>query len=158
MIRALSSVALVAATALNTVAQTTPPTFYGDALSAHAPQSMEELWADIDMRAEPLDVEILKEWEEDGVKLKVLRYRVGVFKGQKAMMAAGFDILGATAAGGRRSTGDLWPFDGWKDHLVGGAKLEPAKRITWTTWPFYKGHGPLEVSGLLGPVILIGNK
>lgn len=53
-----------------------------------APQDFEELWADYDPRAEPLDVEILKEWEDDGVMLKVLRYRVGVFKGQKAMMAA----------------------------------------------------------------------
>lgn len=53
-----------------------------------APRNFEELWAGFDPRAEPLDVEILKEWEQDGVMLKVLRYRVGVFKGQKAMMAA----------------------------------------------------------------------
>lgn len=53
-----------------------------------APQNGEELWAGFDPRAEPLDVEILKEWEEGGVVLKVLRYRVGVFKEQKAMMAA----------------------------------------------------------------------
>lgn len=53
-----------------------------------APQNSEELWAGYDPRAEPLDVEILKEWEADGVVLKVLRYRVGVFKGRKAMMAA----------------------------------------------------------------------
>ena len=33
-------------------------------------------------------MEVLKEWEEDGVVLKVLRYRIGVFKGKKAMMAA----------------------------------------------------------------------
>ena len=52
------------------------------------PQNFEQLWAGFDPRAEPLDIEILKEWEEDGVVLKVLRYRVGVFKGQKAMMAA----------------------------------------------------------------------
>ena len=31
---------------------------------------------------------MLKEWEEDGVVVKVLRYRIGVFKGKKAMMAA----------------------------------------------------------------------
>ena len=37
-----------------------------------------------DPRAEPLEVEVLKEWEEDGVVLKVLRYRIGVFKGKKA--------------------------------------------------------------------------
>ena len=53
-----------------------------------APQNSEELWAGYDPQAEPLDVEVLKEWEQDGVVMKVLRYRVGVFKGQKAMMAA----------------------------------------------------------------------
>ena len=52
-----------------------------------APQTFEETWAGFDPRAEPLDVEVLKEWEEDGVVLKVLRYRIGIFKGQKAMMA-----------------------------------------------------------------------
>jgi acetyl esterase/lipase len=53
-----------------------------------APQTHAELWADFDPRAEPLDVEILHEWEEDGVMLQVLRYRVGIFKGEKAMVAA----------------------------------------------------------------------
>jgi len=55
-----------------------------------APQSVEALWANVDPLAEPLDTEILKQWEEDGVILKVLRYRVGIFKGRKAMMAAIF--------------------------------------------------------------------
>jgi cephalosporin-C deacetylase-like acetyl esterase len=53
-----------------------------------APQTFEELWAGYDPKKEPLDIEVLKEWEEDGVVLKVLRYRIGIFKGQKAMMAA----------------------------------------------------------------------
>ena len=53
-----------------------------------APQTLEQLWAGFDPRKEPLDVEILHEWEQDGTVLKVLRYRVGVFKGKKAMMAA----------------------------------------------------------------------
>jgi Dienelactone hydrolase family len=53
-----------------------------------APRNSEELWAGYDPSAEPLDVQILKEWEQDGVVLKVLRYRVGVFKGRKAMIAA----------------------------------------------------------------------
>ena len=53
-----------------------------------APQNFEELWAGYDPQAEPLDVEVLKEWEDGGVVMKILRYRVGVFKGQKAMMAA----------------------------------------------------------------------
>ena len=53
-----------------------------------APQTLRQLWAGYDPRAEPLEIEILKEWEEDNVVLSVLRYRIGVFKGQKAMMAA----------------------------------------------------------------------
>jgi hypothetical protein len=53
-----------------------------------APQTYEALWGGFDPRAEPLDIEVLKEWEEDGVVMRVLRYRIGVFKGQKAMMAA----------------------------------------------------------------------
>ena len=68
--------------------QPTSSPSYGDPLSANVPKTMPGLWAGLDMRAEPLDVEILKEWEEDGVVLKVLRYRVGIFKGQKAMMGA----------------------------------------------------------------------
>lgn len=57
-------------------------------IDGKVPADFETLWAGYDPRAEPLDVEILKEWEEEGVVLKVLRYRIGIFKGQKAMMAA----------------------------------------------------------------------
>lgn len=64
----------------------------GDTLSpikdGKIPQSFEELWTDFDPRIEPLDVDVLKEWEEDGAVIKVLRYRVGIFKGEKSMMAA----------------------------------------------------------------------
>ena len=63
-----------------------------------APESFEEMWAGFDPRAEPLDVEVLKEWEEDGVALKVLRYRVGIFKGQKALLVA---VYGHPKGGGK---------------------------------------------------------
>ncbi len=52
------------------------------------PDSVETLWAEYDPRAEPLEVELLHEFEQDGVVMQVLRYRVGVFKGQTAMLAA----------------------------------------------------------------------
>ena len=55
-----------------------------------APKTFEEMWAGFDPRAEPLEVEMLKEWEEDGVVMRVLRYRAGIFKGKKAMIAAVF--------------------------------------------------------------------
>ena len=44
--------------------QTLPPLVDG-----HAPGSFDELWAGFDARAEPLEVEVLREWEEDGVLL-----------------------------------------------------------------------------------------
>lgn len=51
------------------------------------PQTVAELWAGFDPTAEPLDTEILHQWEEDGVTLRVVRYRVGIFKGETAMVA-----------------------------------------------------------------------
>jgi cephalosporin-C deacetylase-like acetyl esterase len=83
-------IALVIPTVADTTAspQPAPSPSYGVPLTGNPPQTRADIWAGIDMRAEPLDVEVLKEWEEDGVVMKVLRYRVGIFKGQKAMMAA----------------------------------------------------------------------
>ena len=53
-----------------------------------APQTFTEMWVGFDPCAEPLEVETLREWEEDGVALRVVRYRIGIFKGRKAGMAA----------------------------------------------------------------------
>jgi len=55
---------------------------------ARAPKNFAEMWAGFDPRAEPLEVEVLKEWEEEDVLLRIVRFRIGVFKGQKARLAA----------------------------------------------------------------------
>ncbi|HUU92376.1 MAG TPA: acetylxylan esterase, partial [Phycisphaerae bacterium] len=52
------------------------------------PQSVTELWADFDPRAEPLEVEVAAEWADDAGVYQVLRYTIGTFKGAKARMAA----------------------------------------------------------------------
>ena len=52
------------------------------------PSNFAQMWAGFDPRAEPLEVETLKQWEQDGVVLRVVRFRIGVFKGQKAKLAA----------------------------------------------------------------------
>lgn len=59
-----------------------------------APRNFEEMWAGFDPRAEPLEVEVLKEWREDNVLLRIVRFRIGVFKGKKAQLAAvyGFPV------------------------------------------------------------------
>ena len=51
------------------------------------PSDFSSLWEGFDPRNEPLEKEVLKEWVQDGAVLQVVRYRVGIFKGQKSMMA-----------------------------------------------------------------------
>ena len=51
------------------------------------PLDFDEMWRGFDPRSDPLETEILKEWEEDGVVMKIIRYRIGKFKGQKSIMA-----------------------------------------------------------------------
>ena len=41
------------------------------------------MWKGFDPRIEPLESEILKEWTQDGVVLRVLRYRIGILNGKK---------------------------------------------------------------------------
>ncbi len=64
--------------------QDTLPALTGD----QAPRTFQEMWAGFDPCAEPLEVETLKQWDEDGVTLRVVRFRIGVFRGQKAVLAA----------------------------------------------------------------------
>ena len=106
-----------------------------------APTSLEDMWIGFDPKAEPLDVEILKEWEEDGVKLKVLRYRIGVFKGQKAMMAA---VYGYPKNG--KSLPGLVQIHGGGQYADYRAPLSNAKRgyasisISWAGRIFAPGY------------------
>ena len=63
--------------------ETLPPLKNG-----RAPKNFEEMWAGFDPRAEPLEVETLKQWDEGDVLLQIVRFRLGVFKGKKAKLAA----------------------------------------------------------------------
>jgi len=53
-----------------------------------SPQNLDELWADYDPGKEPLDVQIVREWHEEGTTLRVVRYNIGTFRGQVSKMAA----------------------------------------------------------------------
>ncbi len=70
----------------------TPSTFAADTFSplknGQVPQNVQELWADYDSTTEPLDVKIVRQWEEDGITYRYLTYTIGTFKGKKATMAA----------------------------------------------------------------------
>lgn len=56
---------------------------------AAAPQTLDELWVDFPEhdRTTPLETELLKEWEADGIVCRVVRFQVGVFKGRPSRVA-----------------------------------------------------------------------
>lgn len=56
--------------------------------AADVPQTVEETWANFDPRAEPLETEVIREWTEDGIVLRHVRYLVGSFNGKKPRVAA----------------------------------------------------------------------
>ena len=53
-------------------------------------QNYDSMWKGIDPCAGPLEKEVLRQWEEDGVVLQVVRYRIGIFNGKKSIMAGVF--------------------------------------------------------------------
>lgn len=114
-----SCIGLLLATLLAAPVQETLPPLVDE----RPPETVEAMWDGFDPRAEPLEVEVLREWEEDGVRLKVLRYRVGVFKGKKAMMAA---VYGAPI--GQQNLPGLVQIHGGGQYADFKAPLTNAKR------------------------------
>jgi len=58
--------------------------------AAEIPQNVTELWSgfsDVD-KTTPIAAEILKEWQQDGVVCRIVRYQVGIFKGTPSKVAA----------------------------------------------------------------------
>ena len=69
------------------------PVFAADSLSpytteAEVPDNVIDLWKDVDFRKDALDTEVVKEWNEDGVVFRYVRFTVGTFKGEVSRIAA----------------------------------------------------------------------
>lgn len=75
----LLSFAVVSATAQDTFTPFTEET---------VPRSVTDLWKDLDPRAEPLDIEVVREWVEDGVTTRYLLYTVCTHRGEPCRVAA----------------------------------------------------------------------
>jgi dienelactone hydrolase len=75
---------------LNSALQAAAPLFATRSLLAAEgiPQSVLELWADFDPRKDPLEVEVIRQWKDDGAVFRHVRYFIGTFKGKPARMAA----------------------------------------------------------------------
>ncbi|MEE2826702.1 MAG: acetylxylan esterase [Planctomycetota bacterium] len=56
------------------------------------PRNVDELWADYGPRAEPLDVEVIREWDEiyqgHPVKVQMLTFTVGTVRGRVSRISA----------------------------------------------------------------------
>jgi len=81
------------------------------AATDRVPQSVRELWADFDPRQEPLEVEVVREWREDGGVFRHVRFLVGTFKGKPARMTA---IYGCPSAAKEKLPGVM--------HIHGGGQ------------------------------------
>ncbi|NQT85173.1 acetylxylan esterase [bacterium] len=51
-------------------------------------QNVKELWAGYDSTREPLEVKVVREWQDPGITYRYMTYTIGTFKGKKATMAA----------------------------------------------------------------------
>ena len=85
------------------------------------------MWAGFDPRAEPLEVETLKEWEQDDVVLRIVRFRIGVFKGKKAKLAAIYGFPKRVLKSGEKLPG-LVQIHGGGQYADANACLTNAKR------------------------------
>lgn len=52
------------------------------------PQTLQALWNGYDPSKEPLEIENLTEWTDEGITVRLVRYKIGVFKGTTSTMAA----------------------------------------------------------------------
>lgn len=62
----------------------------GTCLSADQPRSpatVTELFADFDPRKEPLDIKVIRQWEQDDIVYRYVTFHIAKFKGQPAIMA-----------------------------------------------------------------------
>jgi dienelactone hydrolase len=75
-----------------------------------APTNLEELWGDYDPRKEPLETQVVREWEEGGITLRYVVFNTGVFKGKPAKLAGFYGFV----KGGARVPGIL--------HVHGGGQ------------------------------------
>lgn len=76
----LTAAAVLALLAIEAANGNEPPT----------PKSVEDLWSgfvELD-QGTPLEAEVLKAWEQDGVSCRIVRYQVGIFKGAPSRVAA----------------------------------------------------------------------
>ena len=76
--------------------------------AGEVPQNVTDLWKGYDARKEALDVEIIKEWKQDGVVTSYITFKVGTFKGADARIAAFYSF----PDNGKKNPAFVWSHGG----------------------------------------------
>ena len=77
------ALALFSSTAVLKAKDSLPPLKDGK-----VPQNVKELWAGYDSTKEPLEVKVVRQWQDQGATYRYITYTIGTFKGKKSTMAA----------------------------------------------------------------------
>ena len=72
------------------------------------PRDAAALWKDYDARKEPLDVQVIKEWKENGVITRYVTFKVGTFKDADARIAAYYSF----PDNGKKNAAFVWSHGG----------------------------------------------
>lgn len=83
-------------------------TFQPYKTSSDVPQNALDLWAEYDARAEPLDVQVIKEWKMNGIVTRYVTFRVGTFKGAASRIAAYYSF----PDNGKKNAAFVWSHGG----------------------------------------------
>jgi dienelactone hydrolase len=104
---------------------------------AEVPQTPTELWQDYDPRSEALDVQVVKEWQEDGVVTRYLTFKVGTFKGADSRVAAYYSF----PDNGKKNAAFVWCHGG-------GQRAERARGIYFAK----QGFATIDINWLGRPL------
>jgi cephalosporin-C deacetylase-like acetyl esterase len=101
------------------------------------PQTVTDLWKDYDARKEPLDVEVVKEWQADGVVSRYVLFTVGTFKGSQARIAAYYSF----PANGKKNAAFVWSHGG-------GQRAERGRGVYFAS----QGYATVDINWLGRPL------
>lgn len=98
-------------------------------------QTAAELWSQFDPRRDPLQTELIREWQADGIILRHVRFLVGTFRGTAARLTAIYGFPGSQRDSGSRLPAVL--------HIHGGGQRGSLSEVRFLA---ARGYAGLSIS------------
>lgn len=99
------------------------------------PQTAAELWGLFDPRRDPLQTELIREWEAGGIRLRHVRFLVGTFRGMAARLTAIYGFPASQQNSGSRLPAVL--------HIHGGGQRGSLSEVRFLA---ARGYAGLSIS------------